>query len=61
MLRLFRAEEDSIEIKSHKNNEYKQSNKGMLSITCSKAWNTLFQGLGQVVPGLGIPLKEAFL
>ncbi len=33
----------------------------MPSITCSKAWNTLFQGLGQVVPGLGIPLKEAFL
>ena len=33
----------------------------MPSITCSKAWNKLFQGLGQVVPGHGIPFKEAFL
>lgn len=35
------------------------SNKGVLSITYSRAWNTLFQALEQLVPRLGIPPKEA--
>lgn len=30
----------------------------MPSITYSKGWNALFQGLEQLVPGIGIPPKQ---
>jgi hypothetical protein len=33
-------------------------NKGVPPITCSKGWNALFQGLEQLVPGIGIPPKQ---
>ena len=40
---------------------FDDANKGMPSITCPDALNNLSQGLVQVVPGLGIPPKQAFL
>ena len=38
---------------------FDEANKEMPSITCPDALNTLFQGLVQVVPGLGIPPNKA--